>query len=69
MVAYNTEVLTAILETALAINVHLTFKGLWDAVVVLLPKLRKIKHPGHLIEGMAGIMMKSAAFALVSIRP
>ena len=68
MVAYNTEVRMAILGAAPAINERPTFKGLWDTVMVLLPKLHKIKYPDYLTEGIAGMMMKPAAFALVSTR-
>ena len=35
---------------------------------VLLPLLCTIQHPDHPDEGMAGMMMEAAAFALVSAR-
>ena len=66
MVTYSAEALLDILGTISAINGRPTFKGLWDMVGVLLPKLRTIKHPNHPTEGMTGMMMTPATFVLVS---
>ena len=68
MVTYSTETLLAILQTVATIKGHPTFKALWDTVGILLPKLPKIKYPDHPFECMAGMIMKTVAFALVSTR-
>ena len=68
MVAYSTGVPRTILCTAPAIFGWLTSKGLWDTQLVLLEKLRKIKHPDHPTEGMTGMMMIPVTFSLISTR-
>ena len=69
MVAYSIEALSAILNKVPSINGRPTFKALWDLMRLLLPILQTIQHPDHPDEGMAGIMMEAAAYALVSARP
>ena len=69
MVTYTIEAPTTILVNVPAIGGWPAFKGLWDTQVALLEKLCKIKHHDHLLEGMAGIMMTPAAYAIVSPTP
>ena len=69
MVAYGIQALLAILNDIPSIKGSPTFKALWDLMRMLLPLLRTIQHPDHLDECMAGIMMETVAYALVSARP
>ena len=69
MVSYSVQVLSAVLNDLPAITGRLTFKALWDLMRMLLPLLRTIKHPDHPEESMAGIMMETAAYAIVSAQP
>ena len=69
MVAYSIEALSAILNKVPSINGRPTFKALWDLMRLLLPILRTIQYLDHPDEGMTGIMMEAAAYALVSTRP
>jgi hypothetical protein len=64
MVAYTIEALSAVLSKVPSINGCPTFKDLWDVIRVLLPILRKIKHPDHAVKGMAGMMIEASAYAL-----
>ena len=66
MVTYITEALTAMLVSVPLIVGRPTFKRVWDTEMALLKKVHKIKHPDHPTEGMEGMMMIPAAFALVS---
>ena len=69
MVAYSIQAILAILNDLPSINGRPTFKALWDMMRMLLPLLHTIQHPDHLDEGMAGIMIEAAVYALVSARP
>ena len=69
MVAFSIEALSAILNEEPSINGRPTFKALWDSMRFLLPILQRIHHPDHPDEGMEGIIMEAAAYALVSARP
>lgn len=69
MVAYSILALNTVLNDIPAITGRPTFKALWDLMRQLLPLLRTIQHPDHPEEGMAGIMMETAAYAIVSARP
>ena len=69
MVTYSVEAITAILAPVPAITGRPSFKGLWDVHKRLVTCLRKIKHPDHPHQGMAGSMMTPESFALVSNTP
>ena len=69
MVAYRIGALSAILNEVPSINERPTFKALWVLMRLLLPILQTIQHPDHPDEGMVGIMMEAATYALVSTRP
>ena len=69
MVTYSVEAVSAILSPVSAIQGHPSFKGLWDMYKTLVTQLRKIKHPNHPQQGMAGRMMSPKAFSLVSTTP
>ena len=69
MVAYTIEALSSILIEVPSIKGRATFKALWDVVRVIIPILRKIKHPDHPVEGMTGMMIEATAYALMYVRP
>ena len=69
MVAYSTQALSIVLNDIPAITGRPTFKALCDLMRMLLPLLRTIQHPDHPKEVMAGIMMETAAYTIVSARP
>ena len=69
MVAYSITALSAVLNDIPAITGRPTFKALWDMKRMLLPLLCTIQHPDHPQEGMAGMMMETVEYALVSAQP
>ena len=69
MVACSILALNTALNDIPAITGRPTFKALWDLTRQLLPLLRTIQHPDHPEEGMAGTMMETAAYVIVSARP
>ena len=69
MITYRVKAITAILAPVSAITGRPSFKGLWDVHKKLVTCLRKIKHPDHPHQGMAGSMMTPESFALVSTTP